>query len=377
MINSLLIPSKMKQYIYGIALLTITGLLPHFGQSQGLYIGPGVHLVMNDSPSLVLNDAGLTNNGSFDAGRSNILFMGNAATANSFVGGSIPVSFYHIIVGKSSNDVELDNNTFVTGSITLNSGNLQLNNYLLDLGSSGSITGERTDSRITGPTGGAIKITALLNAPMAVNPGNIGVELTSPANLGSTVITRAHVEQTYSSGETSIQRNFDIVPENNGGLQATLRFLYLDGEMAGKNKNELTVFSKEEPYNEWRVLGNNGSDPVANWVIKNNIDQLHRFTLAIGSGKANSKPGPSGNIPSLKIYPNPAHDAFALQLISEEEGNGVMYLYDQSGNLLEEKAANWQAGVNTISWNIGKYATGVYYLSIGGPIRNVIEIVRQ
>jgi hypothetical protein len=124
-------------------------------------------------------------------------------------------------------------------------------------------------------------------------------------------------------------------------------------------------------------LGRDAADPVDNWILKSNVAHFHRFTLAVGSGGVLSKPGPDGILPSLKIYPNPAHDEFSLQLISGGEGNGVICLYDQSGNLLEEKRAYWQTGVNTISWNISKYAMGTYYLSTGGPIRSVIKIVRQ
>ncbi len=75
-----------------------------------------------------------------------------------------------------------------------------MNNYMLDLGSSGNIANESNNSCITGTTGGAIRITTVLNAPQGVNPGNIGVELTSDADLGSTVITRGHVQQTSSNG---------------------------------------------------------------------------------------------------------------------------------------------------------------------------------
>ena len=132
----------------------------------------------------------------------------------------------------------------------------------------------------------------------------------------------------------------------------------------------MTIFSDNEVDNIWTSWGKDAADAAANWIFKRNIDQLHRFTLAMGSSKANSTAGLSGSIPSLKIYPNPAHDAFAVQLISEEEGHGFIYLYDQTGNLLDEKAAYWQPGVNTISWNISRYATGAYYLSIGGPIRS-------
>jgi len=70
--------------------------------------------------------------------------------------------------------------------LVLNSGNLELNNHTIDLGATGHIAEERNEARITGISGGIIKATVLLNAPRSVNPGNIGVEITSAANLGLT-----------------------------------------------------------------------------------------------------------------------------------------------------------------------------------------------
>jgi hypothetical protein len=367
-------PSEYTRLFAMTILLVTSGL---GGEAQGLQLAPGINCVVNGPTRLILHNASLINNGRFIADSGTVVFTGDTRTAGAFIGGANPVSFYNLTIGNSAKDLQLNSNTFVTGRITLDSGNLQLNDYTLDLGRSGSIEGERNVARITGIQGGNIRITAQLNGPHAVNPGNIGVEITSEVNLGSTVITRGHISQANSTGETGIQRWFNIVPETNTNLHASLRFFYLDDELVGKDKNTLTIFSDNEMDNIWTSWGKDTADAADNWIFKSNIDQLHRFTLAIGSGKANSMPGPSGSIPSLKIYPNPAHDAFALQMISKEEGNGVMYLYSQSGNLLEEKTANWQAGVNTIGWNISKYATGIYYLSIGGPIRSVIKIVRQ
>jgi Secretion system C-terminal sorting domain len=248
-----------------------------------------------------------------------------------------------------------------------------LNNYTLDLGSSGSIAGERDNSSITGIRGGAIKITAVLNAPHAINPGNIGVELTSAANLGSTVITRGHLQLTNSSGETSIQRWFDIVPATNPNAPAHLRFFFLDHELAGKDKNALVIFSSKEGDDNWSVGGKDASDPIAGWILKNNIGQGRRFTLAIGA--VNAKPAGAGT--SLQIYPNPSRDMFCMQIVSEEEGNGVAQLYDLSGHLLEAKRVYWQAGATTINWNISKYAAGIYYLSIGNLVGGTTNIVKQ
>jgi Secretion system C-terminal sorting domain len=355
-------PSINIRLVVCAILLVIAGF---GGQAQGLQLTPGINWVVNGPAQLILHNASLINNGYFSADSGTVIFTGDPANAGAFIGGVNPVAFYNLSIGKSTNDLQLNNNTFVTGRITLDSGNLRLNNYLLDLGSSGSIAGERNEARISGMQGGAIRITAILNSPHAVNPGNIGVEITSAANLGSTVITRGHISQTNSAGETGIQRWFDIVPEMNSNLHTTLRFFYLDDELAGNNKNALTIFSNNEIDNIWTSWGKDAADPSANWVFKSNIDQMHRFTLAIGSG------------PSIKIYPNPTHDIFTLQLVSGKEGNAIIFLYDQSGNFLEEKPVHWQAGVNTINWNISRYAMGVYYLSIGGPGGIPIKVLRQ
>ena len=345
------------------------------GQAQGLQLTPGIHWVVDGPSQLVLHNASLINNGNFIADSSTVVFTSDPGATGQFVGGANPVSFYHLTLGKSSNDLQLNNNAFVTGRITLDSNNLQLNGYLLDLGSSGSIIGERNEARIIGNRGGAIRITAVLNAPQAVNPGNIGVEITSQAYLGSTVITRGHSQLTNSSGETGIQRWFDIIPETNTSLHASLRFLYLDGELAGKDKNALTLFSGEEMNNTMTPLGKDAADAVDNWISKSNIDQLHRFTLAVSSGEALSKTG--GTITSMQIYPTPSHNTFTLQIVSKENGNGPILFYDQLGHILEVKSEYWQAGVTTINWNITKYAAGIYYLSIGNSNAGPLTVVKQ
>ena len=368
-------PTEFIRLLVLTLLLTTSGLA---GQAQGLQLMPGIHWVENGPSQLILHNASLINNGSFLTDSGTMVFTNDAGSTGAFIGGVNPVSFHHLTVGSSAGDLRLNNDAFVTGRVTLDSGNLQLNGYLLDLGSSGSIVGERNEARITGVRGGAVRISALLNGPQSVNPGNIGVEITSDANLGATVITRGHLALTNSSGETSIERWFDITPETNTSLHATLRFFYLDGELAGKNKNALTLFSGDETWTRWGKDDAGGGDSAggdagANWVLKSNLDQLHRFSLSIGSSNVFSKTDRA--ITSMQVYPTPSHNAFTLQIVSEKGGEGVLYLYDQVGHLLEEKRGYWQAGVNTINWDIGKYAAGVYYLSMGSD--STLKIIKQ
>jgi hypothetical protein len=256
-------------------------LLPLCTRSQGITITPGASLALTGNATLTIQDGGLTNNGSFSAGNGTVLFSGTTATSNSSIGGSNSTTFNHLTINKSSNDVLLNSNIAVNGNLTMQSGNLQLNNYTVDLGSgAGTIMGETNNARITGTAGGTINKTVVLNAPVSINPGNIGVEITSSANLGSTLITRGHVQQTSSGGGLSIDRYFDIIPTNNSALNANLKLYYFDNELAGRNKPELTQWESSDGGTNWSYLGMDQLDNTNDWVLKNAIATFSRMTLA-------------------------------------------------------------------------------------------------
>lgn len=349
--------------------LLIPVCLPGLAQAQGIRLSDGVHLVMQGSPSLVLNNAGIINNGNMVTDSGTIAFTGDGSTGPSSIGGNQFISFYNVRIDNSLNGVELDNDIIVSGSVLMNHGKLQLNNHRLDLGSTGMISGESNNSFITGTHGGTIRVLALLNAPQAMNPGNIGVELTSKTNLGLTEIIRGHAQQTGSDGETSIQRYFDIAPEFNTGLNASIRFFYLDDELQGNSQNELTLFTSLGKGNSWLARGkevNHGDHSV----MENQLDQLHRFTLAVSMNK-------TGLYPLVHVYPNPTMDGFTLMLYSTSEKTEVVQLYDYIGHLLERKEWHCHQGTNSIHWNIGKYNSGVYLLRFENPALRNLQIVKQ
>jgi len=365
---------KLYHYIRSLA-FTILPALPLFSYAQGLRIQAGARWVVNGGPTLVLNNAGITNNGAFTGGSGTVLFTGDAATDQSFVRGDQPVNFGNLVINKSSNDVQLNNNATVSDSIIMERGNLELNNYTLDLGSTGRIVGERDSCRITGVEGGLVKVSAILRSPRAVNPGNIGIELTSEADLGATLIQRGHVQQTNANGSTSIQRYFDISPASNTDLPATIRFFYLDSELAGMAKEQLVVFSRRGDGSNWTQWGADAADRVQNWVAKANINQWRRFTLSLPEKSV--FPANPDATPSMQLYPNPSHDLFIVAFHSEKGGEQVFSLYDQLGRLLEQRIVTAMAGANTISWDTSKYAAGVYYLSAGGLYGKTVKIVKQ
>ena len=195
--------NKMKfNYIF------ILILFPFFLSAQGgLIIESGAKVVVSDSPQIVINNGKFKNDGDFTAGSSTVHITGTTGVVNSTIGGMAITSFNNLNINKTSNDVRLDFDIMVNGNIEMNGGLLILN--YSDIGLSGDIIGEKETTRITGTEGGAIIKSLELDTPNGANPGNLGVEITSPIDLGMTMIRRSHV-QMDNEGNHSINRRYDI-----------------------------------------------------------------------------------------------------------------------------------------------------------------------
>jgi len=339
----------MKKYY----LLPVVCVLLILGsRAQNLRIGPGAQVIVTGAPVIVLNNISLINNGHFITGHSTVSFNGDT---QAYIGGGNPISFYRLAVNLPSGGLQLYNNAAVSGDMVLDNGNLQLNANRLSLGSAARIIGERNEARITGDNGGSVSITVPLNAPHAVNPGNIGVEITSKDNLGLTTITRGHSLQDNINGQTGIQRYFDIAPSLHTDAPATLRFFYFDAELGDNNKNELNLFTAPTGQNYWITEGKDYSDGTGNWLLKSNIKTLQRFTLA---------PAPTGKVTgaSVQVYPNPSRDMITLLLFSAIEKDGAISLQDLSGRILENRRIHCRPGINKVVWKISRYTAGAYRL---------------
>jgi hypothetical protein len=251
--------------------------MPFFAHAQGLYISSGANVVVTGNANLVLTNCDLHQNGTFTPGTGTVKFAGS--TANTTISGS-NIGFYDLTVDEPTNDVVLNNNVSVSTNLNMLSRHIELNGNNIDLGTTGMIMGESNTSYITGLTGGRVLRTATLNAPIAANPGNIGIAITTTGNLGSTLVSRGHQQQTGTTSGLGIARFFDIIPSGtNAGLNATLAFHYLNDELIGFNEADLSMSARDVPMGYWNLLGVDVLDQPNNILTKNSIDTLGRFTL--------------------------------------------------------------------------------------------------
>ncbi len=253
-------------------------LLAAFGSQAQLQIGPGTSWKSEAGTYVVLDNIDLQHDAS-SAPLDNIFkFTGNK---NIVVGGvSLPIFTNINVALTGSSKIILQRTISVNQSIGFQSGFLDLNNNNIDLGTSGSVNGESELTGVTGTNGGYVQIINTLNAPASVNPGNLGAVLTSAQNMGSTTIRRGHMAKNIGgTGGVSILRYYDISPANNSGLNATLRFAYLNSELNGLDAGSLVLWRSPDGLT-WSDAGFTTRNIAGNYVEKTGIDAFSNWTLA-------------------------------------------------------------------------------------------------
>jgi Secretion system C-terminal sorting domain len=271
---------KTKQHIQFLLLIIIATNL-EFAYSQGINNTSGTTITANNNVQIVIENGGFKNDGNFTKSNSTIVFTGTNATNSSFISGITPLDLYNLTLNKTSNGLQLNSNINVTGTVHFQSGDsIFLNNYYVNLGSSGTITGETNNSKFTGYNGGYIMITQNLNGPASVNPGNLGITITSSSNLGSTIIKRSHVTQR----NISVNRSFEIIPTNNAALNASLTFSYFHSELNNNTEPNITLYSSFNNGTSWNLVNHISLNTALDYVTATEVNSVSLFTLfSIGS----------------------------------------------------------------------------------------------
>ncbi|MEP6748117.1 MAG: T9SS type A sorting domain-containing protein [Bacteroidota bacterium] len=242
-----------------------------------LTITSGAQLFLSGNAQLTLSNMDFVNNGNFSAGSGSVLMNGNALSR---IRGGQNTTLYDLTISKSEGGVQLQVPLAVSHQVRFTSGLLDLNANDLNLGGSGALNGEQESSHIIASNGGNVISTVTLAAPSAVNPGNLGIVITSSHNLGNTIIKRGHQSQTSNNGGgNSVLRYYDIIPANNTALDATLRFSYLNDELNGLAENGLVLWQKQTTQ-KWTTIGFDARNTVSHYVEKNAIASFNRFTLS-------------------------------------------------------------------------------------------------
>ncbi|MEP6747452.1 MAG: T9SS type A sorting domain-containing protein [Bacteroidota bacterium] len=245
-----------------------------------LVIQKGITVSCTGNALVTLKDIDLVVSGGLSQapGTAHFLFTGSG---NNVIGGTNQPQFDIFEITKTGTaGIALQQGINISGAVQFTSGLIDLNSNTILLQPGALLSNEKENSRITGSNGGYIQATAVLNSPVAANPGNLGAIISSSQILGSTIVRRGHISQTNAAGGgSSLLRYYDISPAGNTALNASLQFNYFDAELNGIDENNLVLWKSAGDVN-WVNTGYSARSAVDNYVTQTGIADFSRFTLS-------------------------------------------------------------------------------------------------
>ncbi|MFC2082103.1 cadherin-like domain-containing protein [Bacteroidota bacterium] len=239
---------------------------------QGITIGTGTTFSLGGATFSL--SGSWNNSGTFTAGNGTVIF--NGPSGDQSITNSSGETFNNLTINKAADDVVLQNDVEITGTLKLTSGDIDLNGKIITLGAAADLD-ESAGATVKG-TSGYITATRYLNAPNNVDVAGLGAVITTTADMDTTEIRRGHADQSCGS----VYRYYDISPTMNTGLNATLVFNYDDSELNGITETDLQVFSSIDAGATWLRRG--GSNIAANnYNELTGIDSFSRWTLAVNN----------------------------------------------------------------------------------------------
>ncbi|MEP6676479.1 MAG: hypothetical protein ABJA78_15060 [Ferruginibacter sp.] len=268
------------KYIF-ISLLAFIFTIPVKAQ---LIVTSGASFTSTAGTYMVMDNMGMEYYSTPNALLCTFKFTGNA-DAN--LKATWPIPFTNIELNKTNNaKLVLLDEISAGGTVQFNSGLIDLHGSILNLGGTGTLVNENETNHIieTGQVGGYVVTAYPINAPNAVNPGNIGAVITSSANLGLVTIKRGQQVLTGTGLTGSIKRDYVISTANNNALNASLSLSYFNAELNAMDENLLTQFKSTDSiaYTDMNFSVRDAAVNFVKQVNYNNLDGI--YTLSSYSG---------------------------------------------------------------------------------------------
>jgi Secretion system C-terminal sorting domain len=262
-------------------LLIILSAVSASAQSN-FVITPGAEVTISGNVPIVLNNMGFVNNGTFNAGSGSIIMTGNSLST---ISGSNSITFFNLTVNNSGG-VHLNRNIAVNNELDM-SGMVNVKNNSISLGVNALITNENNSNRLMDDFANVGNATTVRNfaAPLAnVNPANIGVEFVNAPALGNTTVARICAAPVKNGSSTGlVTRYYNIQPANNTGLNASVRFYYLDAELNGVVESTAVLWKSTDNGLSWSQLVPDARNTTANWVQKDNVNDFSLWAIGNSS----------------------------------------------------------------------------------------------
>lgn len=254
----------------------------------------------------------------------------------------IPAMQYNNLVIDNVCNVKLSGSIHIAGLLQMKRGLLDLSGFDINLGEHAQLQeqeDENISSRVYG-TSGVIRTVRNLNSPSGEIAG-LGLEISSHKNLGTTLIERGHSELNGTDESKSILRWFNIKPENNEDLNATLVYHYFMSELNvyGENDN-FSLFKRKSDEIEW-VWVPSELDALNRKLTAENVNEFSTWTAG-----SSDDPLP---IVLLSFEAKPMNNEVEVSWVTATEINNDFFTVERSHDGVNFTPIGTKDGVGTTS----------------------------
>ncbi|MBK7871638.1 MAG: T9SS type A sorting domain-containing protein [Saprospiraceae bacterium] len=364
------------KYIFFMLLM---GVLSFTATAQ-FYIAPGATVTVKGTGDITLENISLINDGTLDAAGStvNFLFVERAGSTDQLLGGIGASMLPDITLQMNNYNLLLNGNIDINGNITFVSGHFDLAGYNVLLDPNGQLVGETESSSFIGSLGGEIILTTDLNSPNAANPGNLGAEITSASNLGSTTIKRGHQITTTDNG-MSIARYYNLSSTETADPNAVFRFYYLNSELNGILANELSLWRDPDGNSDWIYQGFSQRDEARKFVEQQGLTALLGIWRLANEAFATAVEEISVDDQKIRIgdlYPNPVsrNAQIYLPVIAEQSLEISIRIFDSRGRLIRNiERRDLLSRHNLINLQVPTLSAGMYIVEIRAGEKSLLR----
>jgi hypothetical protein len=273
-----------------------------------------------------------TNNGTFTANSSTVIFNGSSAQT---IAGSSTTTFSGITIDNASG-VTLDIATNVNGLLALISGNItSTTGTILTLSSTATVSGGSTSSFVSGPMKHTIAATASTEKTYPLGNGTAYRPLTLTITQDAATSTEysAEVFNTAAAGRTlpgtldkvSTVRYWNIAKGAGASLSSGAVLLNYDLDDGVNDYLNLRI-AKDDGAGNWIDIGGTGTaNSTGSVTSTTNFTSLGDFTLANANGGDNSLPVTLSAFSALA-----ENGAILLRWITESELENSAFILERS-----------------------------------------------
>ncbi|MCC6541154.1 MAG: T9SS type A sorting domain-containing protein [Flavobacteriales bacterium] len=243
-------------------------------------------------------------------------------------------------------------------TFTIQSGAAVVNDGTIDLGSAATLS-EPSGGPIVGT--GVELATIDLDGPLGnVEPGGLGLTVSTGSPIGPLTITRGHLPRTFPEGDPSIARWFQLdAPLANSG-DATFTLRYDATELGPLSADGIGLFGSNAIDGPWTLLAS------TNYPAAHTIEGTVPAPWGVYSAFDVNAPTPSPSLQAtsgLHVWPTLTEDVLFIHATDGTPIGGVA-LFDGLGRSIDARILH--AKGDLVSLDVSHLAQGTYLLHVDG-----------